>query len=265
MVGTVGAIVGIVGAGTQLAGGIMGGNASKAAGAQQAQAISQGIGFEQGVYNEAKSNFAPYIQQGQNALQSIAQFYGLAPGGGAAKAYQNYQNTPFYQFPLQQSLDTLNRQAARRGLNLSGGQLNALQSYAQDYASKNFQTYLQGLSGLAGGGMTASQNIASAGTNLGQDMMRGYTGMGISNAAGTMGKANQTNDALGGVAPLIQGAGNLYDSLTKSSYDPTPSGNGTTVPTYQGSLAGYDMTAGQTAPGFTWGGQGGYSSSQYGE
>jgi hypothetical protein len=30
------------------------------------------------------------------------------------------------------------------------------------------------------------------------------------------------------------------------------------VPTTPGSLAGYDITAGQTAPGFQWGGLGGY-------
>lgn len=50
--------------------------------------------------------------------------------------------------------------------------------------------------------------------------------------------------------------GDIKDLFSGSS---TPSGDGTTEPSTPGSLAGYDMTAGETAPGFSWGGQGGYN------
>lgn len=207
----VGAGAAVASAGSGIAGGIMGRSAASKSAAQQQAGIQQGIDYEQQIYDATRGNFQPYIDTGHNALSSVAGAYGLGPLGpaGVTAAYKAFQGTPFYQFPLSQGIDAMNRSAAARGLNLSGGQMNALQAYGQNYASSNFQNYINGLAGLAGGGLTASQNLAQVGLNIGQNILGARTGQGVSAANGTVGGQNQTNNALGQLGPLLQGIGGL--------------------------------------------------------
>lgn len=202
----------IAGAGA-LAGGIMGSQAAKKAGQQQASAIGQGVDFQKGVYADTTANLSPFISGGTNALAAVAQLLGLPspagtnlPAGNALSGYQSFMKTPFYQFPLQQGSEALNRSGAARGLNLSGGQLNALQQYGAGYASSNFDKYVGALANLANLGESSGASLGQLGNSAAGNVLQGQTGIGNALAAGTIGAQNQINNALS-VLPQLLGYG----------------------------------------------------------
>lgn len=270
-------VVGGVAAASGLAQGIMGAGAARKAASQQSQAIQQGIGYQQGIYNDTRGNFAPYIDAGHNALQSVASFFGLGPAGeqGAQRAYQNFTNTPFYQFPLQQGIQARDASAAARGLTLSGGQEKAISNYGQQYASQNFSNYLQGLSQLAGGGMNATSQLGQIGASVGHDVGQGYQAMGTAQASGTVGAQNALNKGLDFIPNIIGSLTGGLPTSTGGSSSPgllsgifgqgssfgealgtsqAPSGNSSFTPLFSGSLAGMpEPSTWETAPGFKLG------------
>lgn len=222
--------------GGKIAGSMGSSGAAKTAGAQEAASTQQGIDFATGtVYPTAQAGYAPYIGAGQNALGAVSQFYGLptpaglpaGAGGNAMDAYNSFTKTPFYQFPLKQGIEAMDRSGASRGMTLSGGQLAAQQQYGQDYGSKNFQTYVNGLTSLAGLGQQSVGNLSNIGTALAGGVLKGYTDIGMARGAGTIGGQNGVNNALSGLGPLGQGASDLVKqigALNSSSYAPGTSG-----------------------------------------
>lgn len=238
----VGAGAAVASAGSGIAGGILGRSAASKAAAQQQQAISQAVDFQKQVYGTAQGNLQPYIDTGQNALTSVAGAYGLGPQGpaGINAAYKAFQGTPFYTFPLNQGIDAMNRSAAARGLNLSGGQMNALQQYGQDYASKGFSTYLSGLSQLAGVGQQSSVQLGQLGNSAAQSVLSGQAYAGNAAASGTAGAQNATNSGLGQIGNLFSGVSNLIGAFggqsSGSSYNLGTGGDvqGQVYPNYSG-------------------------------
>jgi hypothetical protein len=98
----------------------------------------------------------PYYQSGLSANTLLTQ--GIQPGGALDTAYtldqyksdpgytpmvnslQDLQNTPGYQFQLEQGQQGLDNQAAARGGLLSGKQLKATSQYQQGVASQGYQS-----------------------------------------------------------------------------------------------------------------------------
>jgi hypothetical protein len=250
-VGTGLAISGAASAGSGILSGILGGGAASKAAAEQTAADQQALQFQEGVYANTQANLSPYISTGQNALGSVAQLYGLATPGGpgagtgnALQAYQAYQKTPFYQFPLQQGTQTLQNSGAARGLTLSGGQSNALQAYGQGYASQNFGNYIQGLTGLAGLGQSSAVSLGSQGNQASQQVGNVLNNLGNAQAAGTVGQASGINNALSNIGPLLQaglGANNssfTSPSAVSSAYSGGGSGGGALGDPFAGNTLG---------------------------
>ncbi len=212
------------------------GAASKAAG-QQSAAIQQGVDFQNQVYDQAGQLQQPFYQTGVNALGSVNQLYGLAPPpgstvpqGNALDAYAAYTKTPFYQFPLQQGQAAIERSGAARGLTLSGGQFNAIQQYGQGAAASNFDKYIAGLTSLANLGPTAAGAVTQAGLGVSGNVLQGQKGIGASNAAGTVGAANQYGNALNSVGPLAQSVAGLWGKDGPFGSNSTSYGPGNDTP-----------------------------------
>lgn len=247
-VGTGLAISGAASAGSSILGGILGGGAAKKASEQQAANDQQALSFQEGVYNTTQANLNPFIQTGTSALGSVAQLYGLqvpgaqpgspGAGGNALQAYQSYQKTPFYQFPLQQGSQTLQASGAARGLTLSGGQSNALQTYGQNYASSNFQNYINGLTGLAGLGQNSAATLGSQGNTASQQVGNVLNNLGNAQASGTTGQATGINNALNNIGPLLNAGANALGN--GSSYG--DQGWGGATPSTPGNLINYGAT-----------------------
>lgn len=156
---------------------------------------------------------------------------GLNGAAGNQQALQTLQNTPGYQFQLQQGDNSINAAAAANGTLNSGNQLTALSNYNQGLAGTTYNNYVSqlqpflGASNAAAGGIagvnmglgnaTAAQNNQLAGLNY-----QTQTGIGNANAnkdlAGLTASGNIMNliGSIGGAAlGGLGGMGGLGGSL----------------------------------------------------
>jgi hypothetical protein len=205
--GAAAAVAGI-GAIGSIGSGIMGAGAAGKAASQESAAIQQGVDFQKQVYAQGSQNLQPWIGGGQSALTQLLGFYGL-PGGnasGASQAFQQFQNTPFYQFPLQQGQLAVNRQLASSGLIGSGAALRDASQLNTGYASQGLQSYLSGLSGVAGSGQTAATSLLSGGNTAASTLGNLYNAQGQAQASGTIGANNALQNGIGNAIGGLLGA-----------------------------------------------------------
>lgn len=215
-----------------LGAGVLGAGASLGSGALQAGSANNALGYQQNVYNTEQRNLAPYLATGAGALNSLASLYGLQQGGtgangatvpgangaGALNAFQQFTQTPAYQFPLQQEQLALSRSLGARGLSgMSGAQLMDSNQLASGYASNAFQGYVNQLAQLAGMGSAAAVNQAGTGTALSGANLGANSMAGTAAGAGLVGAANSTNGALSSLIPALNAS-----AATGSSYDVNP-------------------------------------------
>lgn len=258
-----GAALGSIGSG--LLTGILGSNAAKSAASAETNAISQGLQFTQGVYNQASGNLQPYATAGQSALPYLLGFYGL-PGGnanGAQQTFQQFTGTPSYQFPLQQGNLALNRQLAASGLIGSGAALKDAVGYNQGYASQGLGTYLQGLAGIAGSGQTAGAQLGQIGNTSAGLVNQAYTNIGNAQAGGIVGSANAWSQGLGQIlgAPQLTGNGSLVGNGLASLGNAASNWFGGGLSAYTGPTSG-SLIGGPGNPSYLQG-QLGLGSNQY--
>jgi hypothetical protein len=62
-----------ISAGTDVAKAAISANAAKNAAKTQSAAADKSLAFQQGIYGQQQQNFAPYLAQGQNAVQQLGQ------------------------------------------------------------------------------------------------------------------------------------------------------------------------------------------------
>jgi hypothetical protein len=199
-----------LGAVASIGGGLLSANAASKAASQQAAQFQQAISFQQGVYGNTVENLQPFVGAGTDALSQLRGFYGLPGGnaGGAIGAFNNFTQTPSYQFPLQQGTLAMNRQLASSGLTGSGGALRDSNALAQGYASQGLGGYLTGLGSLASLGQNSAALTGSQGNTAASTLLQGFTGLGNAQAAGTIGSANAINQGIQGALPYITGSPN---------------------------------------------------------
>lgn len=113
--------------------------------------------------NTAAANYQPYYAAGTQAENTLADLYGNNGSAAQTAAMQNFQNTPGYQFSLNQGLNALNANNAAMGQTLSGNALEGINNYAQGVASQQYNNYINQLQNLASGGMSAAGGMGTAG------------------------------------------------------------------------------------------------------
>lgn len=107
-------------------------------------------------YDQSREDMQPWLQAGQGALGQMQQ---LNSGD-----FSSFTKSPDYQFSLDQGMQALDRGAAAQGNYRSGGTDADRLAFSQGLASQNYGTFYNRLSGLAGVGQTASNNLANLGS-----------------------------------------------------------------------------------------------------
>lgn len=130
---------------------IFGGSKSKAQSSNQA-------------YPYIKETYSPLASFGTEAGGLIRSLLGLGGADAKAQAVNNFQDTPGYQFQLDQGSKAITNNAASKGLLNSGGTLKALTKFGQGLADSTYQGYLSNLFNLGNMGLNAGQLIAGSGT-----------------------------------------------------------------------------------------------------
>lgn len=232
-------------AGAAIVGGIgsavIGSQASKSAANAQVRAAQTSSDTQLQMFDRMQSNLQPFMQQGMAAGNALTGLMGLTEGGNPATSpllatYPGYQNfaptmqqleqTPGYQFTLNQGLKGVNNAMSAQGLAGSGAQMRGIADYTTGLASNTYQTQLDNymkqyqlgfgafntaqtnvynrLSNLMGIGQAAATNTANLGTQVAAGVGNNIIGAGNASAAGTIGAANAMagglNSALGGAS-----------------------------------------------------------------
>lgn len=158
-IGIVGAIIG---AGALAAGGTIA--ASSIASHAASNAAAQNNALQTSIYNQNSANAKPYIQAGDNALNTLQGFLGV--GGdpqAASKALNDYLGSTGYQFNLDQGLNAVESSKAAQGLLGSGSTLEALDKFGTGLADSYGQQYEGNLQNLANTGQSAEGSLAGTG------------------------------------------------------------------------------------------------------
>lgn len=153
------------------------------------------------MYEQARADQLPWIKAGKRALGTLEQKINAGPG--------EFTESPGYQFRLDQGNKNILSNSAATGNLASGRTLKALQEYGQDYASYEYDKFLnqyyQSLSplqSLAGVGMSAATSLGNQGISTGAGM-----------AQTTMAGAGMQAGAYNNLAGIY---GNLGNSLASN-------------------------------------------------
>ncbi len=235
-------------------GGLLGGSAASKAAKQQQQAEQQGINTIQTGEDQSIARLNPYLSSGSQASGILSGML-KTPGEGLLTPWtQQFQaptaaqaeQTPGYQFQLQQGENALQNSAAARGGLLSGRTLADLNTYAQGTASTNYQntfnnaltqyqsayntfqnnqnnTYNR-LAGQQGVGLNAANTAGQITSNASGDIASLLAAQGKAAAGGTVGQANAWSGAIPGIGGALTGGYNFLKNL-----NPFGGGNGGTM------------------------------------
>lgn len=193
--------------------------------------INQGIGAINSSYTAA---LQPYLQnygQAQSGVNQLGNALGLNGAAGNQSALQTLQNTPGYQFQLQQGNNAINAQAAATGQNASGNQALALSNYNQGLAGTTYNNYVSQLQPYLGASNSAAGGIAGVNTGQGnaiagqQDMLaqlgfQTQTGIGNANANADLAGLTQSKNILGAGMDIAKLAASFSDERLKEDIEP---------------------------------------------
>ena len=177
--------------------------------------------------DKAISYQQPYEQAGRSGLNLLQQYL-----TGDPMATQNrLEQSPGYQFRLQQGQNSIQNLLASRGGLKSGGAMKALEEFAQGTASQEFGNqvgYLQGLAGIGQNAATAMGNAEMmAGTNMANASQQGILGQGMAMANSDAQMGNIIGGGMGQIGGSILGMGMQgMGSVPKSPPGFTPTGGG---------------------------------------
>jgi hypothetical protein len=239
-------------AGAGLAGAAISSSAAKSAANTQADAANRASDLQMQQFQQMQQNLAPYMQLGSSTIPMLQQMLGgdrLNTPFSFNPTMQQLEQTPGYQFTLQQGNKALDNAMAAKGLSLSGAQMKGLDAYNTGLASQTFQQQYQNalqnfntnygqaadqynrLSGIVGLGQNSAAGVGNAGlqtaSNIGNTLMGGANAQ----AAGQVGSANALS---GGLSSL--GAGGMLYSMLKGN---APASNGVYIP--ESSLPAWNM------------------------
>jgi hypothetical protein len=202
-------------------------NASKQGQFNRMLAVQQG----QQLYNTGQSDINNAVQQGQGYFQpyyaagtpAIGQegaLLGLQGQPAADAAMANFQQSPGYQWQLQQGLRAIDAGAAagvRQPGVRSGATIKAEEAYGQGLAQQDFGNYFTRLNQLAGMGQSAGTSLANLGTwgaaqdvQAGQNLVGTITGQTNQATTQAVGAANAQSSIYGNAAGSL---GNTVNSL----------------------------------------------------
>lgn len=216
----VAAAVGVGSAVAGIAGSAMQSSAASDAANTQAQAANNASQLQWQQFQQMQQNLQPYMQLGPQNIPGLQSQLGRLQGMQFSfnPTMQQLEQTPGYQFTLNQGLNTVNNQLAAKGLNLSGAQARGIADYTTGLASNTYQQQYENalknfmtnygvqsdaynrLSGLVGLGENAAAGVGNAGLQTASTAGNFLTSGANASAAGQIGSANALAGGLGSAA-----------------------------------------------------------------
>ena len=205
------AVVGV--AGTSIA-------SSNAAGAQS-KAAQNATNTEQAMYNQTRSDLAPYNQQGLQAYGTLNQLLGVGGSGNSSQMQDTLNNLPGYQFTLNQGLKSTQNSYAARGLADSGGALKGAANYATGLANSQYGNYVNQLQASAGLGENAAAQTGNYGTQTAAQIGSNQIGAGNASAAASNAIGNSVTNGATSLSQYYTLNSLLNNTNTANSNNPS--------------------------------------------
>lgn len=194
-------------------------SANKAASAQK-KAANKASDTTLAMYEQTRADLQPYAGTGGTGLKSIADMYGLNPGGEAFNdsSLEAFRKSPDYQVALKEGIRARDLSAASKGNLLSGGQEKRIAEYGSELASQKFGQYMDRLFRLAGMGQNAAAGQGAAAQNAGSSLSQLALGAGEAQASGAVASGNAISDAANGIGSNLA----FYAMRNPSAYKSPP-------------------------------------------
>ena len=196
--------------GSSIVSGVLGANAAKDAARQQAKAINQAAQIQERMYQQGRTDLAPYREVGYTALEDITGMMPFLTSQFGEDQFAQYLD-PSVEFRRKFGTQATERLANVGGGAVSGNTLRALEEFGQNLASteyanafNRFQTergnIYNTLANIAGMGQGAVNTGVTAGQATAQNLGTLAVGQGQAQAAGIVGQANAYQNALGNIS-----------------------------------------------------------------
>ena len=222
-------------AGTSVIGGLLGANAARQAAKIQSGAADRAASSQMQMYNQTRADLLPWQAAGLKGTNVLTDYMGMGLGqdpnasrllGQFDPTMAELEQTPGYQFTLDQGLKAAQNAYSAKGLGSSGAATRGAVDYATGLASTTYSQRLQEelskrqqiynmLQGIAGSGQNAAAQLGSLGTAGQAQAGQFSTSGGAAQAAGQIGTASALAGGLGGAANAWYGgqlAGGMLDS-----------------------------------------------------
>lgn len=203
MIGTGAAILGagLLGAGSSLLSSRNSAKAATSAANVQAQSARDAQALQMQMYQQSRSDLAPYMNFGAGAIPKLESIYGL---NGRPADPTNFNLSPDYQFTFNEGERALNRSLAAKGELVSGNALKAATRFGQGAASQQFGNYFDRMSRIAGMGQSAAAGAGAGALQTGQTVGNSIMGAGQATASGIVGAANATSGGIQAIGSAPQ-------------------------------------------------------------
>ena len=169
-------------------------SANKASSAQQ-EAAGTATGAELQMYYQSREDLEPWRKTGTAALEKVSKLIEAGPG--------EYTKSPGYEFRLKEGVNALERGASAKGMLDSGAEKKALVKFGQDYATNDYDNFLDRfykslnpLLSLSGVGQVATGQQVQANTQTGQQIGQNALLSGQGRASGYINQANAITGAV---------------------------------------------------------------------
>jgi hypothetical protein len=198
-------------AGAVVVGAAINSNAMSNASSSAANSAANANATNWNMYNQNVARMDPYVQAGAGSANALAAWN--APGGQGSQQfnYQDYMNTPGYQFQLQQGQQALDRSLGSRGVGVGTGEMQAQQQYGQGLASQYYQQAFGNFQTSQTNRFNQLASVAGMGENAAAGV--GNNGLQTANISGQ----NSMNAAGGQIAASNSQANNLTGSINSLS------------------------------------------------
>lgn len=220
-----GGLSSLMGAGNLLSTGanIYSGLAGNQAVKEQTKALTsandKALALQAKMYDQTSENMSPFMTAGQSANSRLSALLGLG-GQDNAAIQAELENSPGYQFRLQQGTKSMNQSLGARGMMFSGDALKAAQTFGQGLADQTYNDRLTQLANASAAGQSAAANQGAAGQNYANQGGQFLSNQGNIYASGSQASQNAINQSLANVfgspVGVFSGQANkmLYDPYT---------------------------------------------------
>jgi hypothetical protein len=168
----------------------------------------EAMGHLDNIPDQLRRYFDPYINRGNQMGDLLQGEYGDLindPGGRLNEIGGGYQQSPGFQFAMQQALQGAGNASAAGGMAGSPQHTQQNMELATNLANQDYNTWIQNALGLHGRGMGGAENMYGIGAEAGMGLGQNLASIEAQKARLAFESANSRNQQRGGIGGMIGG------------------------------------------------------------